>query len=160
MLIYYGALRLVKQFYGADVDGFFCCSGAPAIGGASSGLVLRQPRDFHQSGPAPGGSGLPAAWGVHVHPEGAPQQSSSEQHGGSPAGHQGRSGERGDFLASLNSNEMFSSKNKNIITFWKWSFHKFQILGLFICLKMKKNLKCSLSFYILTCLTRIFLCCT
>ncbi len=71
---------------------FSVCSrvGASAVGGASSRPVLCQQGHFHQSGPAPRCSGLPAAGRVHVHTEGAPQSSSSEHHGGDPAGHQRR----------------------------------------------------------------------
>lgn len=62
--------------------------GASAISRASSRPVLCQQGHLHQSGATPRCFGLSAARGVYLHPEGAPQQSSWEHHGGDSAGHQ------------------------------------------------------------------------
>lgn len=68
----------------------FFSLGASSVSRASSGFMLCQQGYFYQGGPAPWCSGLLAPWGVHIHTKGAPQPSSSEQHGGDPAGHQRR----------------------------------------------------------------------
>ena len=73
-------------------------AGAPSLCQAPLRALLCQPGHVHQGGPAPGGSGLPAAGGVHPHAEGAAQPGPAEQHAGGPPGHPRGPGQRGTHL--------------------------------------------------------------
>lgn len=74
----------------------FCLSaGAPALCWAPPRAVLCQPRHLHQGGPAPGGTWLPAARGVHPHAQGAAQPGPTEHQARDRASHPWGSGQRG-----------------------------------------------------------------